>query len=351
MTKKARKKMKKFNGKTKKILMVTASVLTYVFLALCLFVLAIAISSKKDADGAATVFGKQLRFIRSDSMAKSEYTDVSGYKIKDLPKKTLIVVETVPENEEKREKWFSELKVGDVLTFRYVFVSQETVTHRITSIEAKETGGYIIELKGDNAASENSAGTQRIDTSASESPNYVIGKVTGESKILGVLVYALKTPVGIVCIIILPSLIIIGWEVVKIIGVLQEGKRKKAKEESEKQQSEIEALKRQLEALQNAVTNAVAPQTEAKTEKTEKADGAETPAESGGEGQEKAEAETENIEKEERVTETQTDSVAEEGKTERAETPAEEPEKETQAEEKREAGKDEEKIQEQGEVK
>lgn len=256
--------MKKINEKAKKILRIGANVLTYAFLVLCFFTLFIAISSKKDADGAATVFGKQIRIIRSDSMAKSEFTDVSDYKIKDLPIKSLIIVETVPKAEAKREAWFSKLKVGDVLTFRYVFVSQETVTHRITAIEPKEGGGYIIELKGDNAASENGAGTQTIDTSDLESPNYVIGKVTGQSHVLGVLVYALKTPVGIICIVILPCLIIIGLELVRIIGVLQESKRKQAKEDAEKKENEIEELKRQLAALQTAVANTAQPQVEQK---------------------------------------------------------------------------------------
>ncbi|MBQ8229838.1 MAG: hypothetical protein IJZ32_03990 [Clostridia bacterium] len=263
--------MKKINGKAKKILTVGANVLTYAFLVLCCFVLFIAVSSKKDADGAATLFGKQIRIIRSDSMAKSEFTDVSDYKIKDIPVKSLIVVETVPKDEAKREAWFSKLKVGDVLTFRYVFVSQETVTHRITAIEAKEGGGYIIELKGDNAASENAAGTQTIDTSDLQSPNYVIGKVTWNSHALGVLVYALKTPVGIICIVILPSLIIICLEIVRIVGVLQEGKRKKAKEEAEKKENEIEELKRQLAALQTAVANTVQPQEQKQEQPQEQA--------------------------------------------------------------------------------
>ena len=256
--------MKKINGKVKKILKIGANVFTYAFLVLCIFTLFIAVSSKKDSDGAATVFGKQIRIIRSDSMAKSEFTDVSDYKIKSIPIKSLIIVETVPKAEAKREAWFSKLKVGDVLTFRYVFVSQETVTHRITEIQPKEGGGYIIKLQGDNATSESGAGTQTIDTSDLESPNYVIGKVTGQSRALGVLVYALKTPVGIICIVILPCLIIIGLEIVRIIGVLQENKRKQAQEEAEKKENEIEELKRQLAALQTAVANTTQPQVEQK---------------------------------------------------------------------------------------
>lgn len=240
--------------KVKKILGIALNVLLYALLAACLFLLFVSVSSKKDSDGAATVLGKQFRLIRSDSMAESEFTDVSGYDIGSLPIKTLIVVDTVPTDEAEAEEWYASLEVGDVLTFRYVYTAQETITHRITSIEKKETGGYIIELKGDNATSETAAGTQTIDTSVAESPNYVIGKVTGKSYVIGLLIYALKTPVGIVCIVILPCAIIIGLEIVRIVSVITEEKRKKAQEQSEKQESEIEKLKRELAALQNAVS-------------------------------------------------------------------------------------------------
>ncbi|MBQ7879158.1 MAG: hypothetical protein IJ317_00770 [Clostridia bacterium] len=271
--------MKKNDGvkakKRNKILSIIVNVFLYLFLALCIFVLIIAISSKKDVDGAATVFGRQVRLIRSDSMAESEATDVSDFEIKDLPVKTLIFIETVPEDEAERADWYADLEVGDVLTFRYLFVSQETITHRITAITEKETGGYIIELKGDNAASETSAGVQTIDTSETESPNYVIGKVTGSSRVLGLLVYALKTPVGIGCIIILPCVIIIGVEIVRIVSVLSEEKRKKAKEETEKKQDEIDELKQQLAALKAAVDKSQedkAKTVEERPEQTEKSE-------------------------------------------------------------------------------
>ncbi|MBE5751189.1 MAG: hypothetical protein E7357_02125 [Clostridiales bacterium] len=265
--------MMKNNDETKvkkrnRVFSVIINVLLYSFLALCVFLLVIAISSKKDSDGAATVFGRQIRLIRSDSMTESEATDVSEFEIKDLPIKTLIFIETVPEKAEEKEDWYAELEVGDVLTFRYVYVSQETITHRITSITEKETGGYIIELQGDNAASGTHAGVQTIDTSETESPNYVIGKVTGSSRLLGLLVYALKTPVGICCIVIVPCVIVIGIELVRIFSVINEEKRKKAKEETAKKQDEIDELKQQLAALKAAVDKS--QQTDA--EKEEKTD-------------------------------------------------------------------------------
>ena len=265
--------MMKNNDETKvkkrnRVFSVIINVLLYSFLALCVFLLVIAISSKKDSDGAATVFGRQIRLIRSDSMTESEATDVSEFEIKDLPIKTLIFIETVPEKAEEKEDWYAELEVGDVLTFRYVYVSQETITHRIISITEKDTGGYIIELQGDNAASGTHAGVQTIDTSETESPNYVIGKVTGSSRLLGLLVYALKTPVGICCIVIVPCVIVIGIELVRIFSVINEEKRKKAKEETAKKQDEIDELKQQLAALKAAVDKSQQTDVE-KEEKTD----------------------------------------------------------------------------------
>lgn len=229
---------------------IVGNVLLYIFLAFALFSVVLSIATKKDADGAATMFGKQMRIIRSDSMSKCEQTDVSKFEIKDLPVKTLILIETVPENGAAAEAWYAALEEGDVLTFRYKYTEQVTITHRIVRVTEKADGGYLIELAGDNKASEDAL-TQIIDTSKTESFNYVIGKVVWASFPLGWLVYALRTPVVVVCLIILPCLIIIAFEIFKIVSVLGEGKREKAAAEAQKKEDEIEELKRRLAELED----------------------------------------------------------------------------------------------------
>lgn len=228
---------------------IAGNVLLYVVLAIALFVVVLSIATKKDADGAATVFGKQIRIVRSDSMEKCEETDVSGFDIKDLPIKTLLVIDVVPTDAEEAKEWYKAVRVGDVLTFRYKYTEQVTITHRVIKITEKE-GGYIIELAGDNKASEDTL-TQVIDTSDTESYNYVIGKVVWANFPLGWLVYALKTPAVVTCVIIIPCLIIIVLEIVKIVNVLGDGKREKIKEEAQKKDAELEELKRRLAALEN----------------------------------------------------------------------------------------------------
>lgn len=228
---------------------IAGNVLLYVILAIALFVVLLSVTTKKDVDGAATVLGKQFRIVRSDSMASCEETDVSDYKIKDLPVKTLLVIDVVPTETEAAKAWYAKIEEGDVLTFRYQYTEQVTITHRVTKITEKE-GGYIIELAGDNKASEGTL-TQTIDTTDTDSFNYVIGKVVWANFSLGWLVYALRTPAVVVCLIIIPCLIIIVLEIVKIVNVLGAGKREKMQEEAQRKDAELEELKRRLAAIEN----------------------------------------------------------------------------------------------------
>lgn len=218
---------------------------------ICILVIAITVIAKKDSDDTATMFGYQLRFVQSASMEKSDQTDVSDYKIKDIPIKSCIFVKVVPTDDTEKAEWYSTLAVGDVITFKYTYARQETITHRIVQITQNPTGGFIIEFAGDNRSAENGTLTQTIDTSDTESTNYIIGKVTGQNYGLGLLIYAIKSPVGIACIIILPCLIIIAMQVIKIVGIFKKDKHRLLQEEQDKNMLEIEQLKNMIISLQN----------------------------------------------------------------------------------------------------
>ena len=184
-------------------------------------------------------------------MEKCDLTDVSGYEIKDIPTNSMVFIEVVPEDEEEAEKWYADLKIGDVLTFKYVYVTQETITHRITGISPNSYGGYTIRLEGDNKNSDADTLTQTIDTSEKNSPNYIIGKVTGQSYALGTFVTALKSPIGLIFIVIIPALAIVVYEIFKIVTLLTSDKKKKAEEELVQQKSEIDRLKQRLAELES----------------------------------------------------------------------------------------------------
>lgn len=256
-------------SKLKKIGRIARDALLYLFLALCVAAVVLIVTSKKDIDGASELFGYQMRVITTDSMAKCELTDVSDYDIGSLPTRTMIFVKRMPNDEAKADEWYRSLKVGDVLTFRYVYTNQVTITHRIVSIEEKPTGGFIIGLAGDNKNSDSDQLTQVIDTSVENNTNYVIGKVTGKSFLLGFFVSLLKEPLGIIFIVIVPCFIIILLEVIKVIGVLGAEKKKREQDEKQQKDNELEELRRRLAALEAQKSN------ENTEDKNDKEDGAE----------------------------------------------------------------------------
>ena len=238
----------------KRVAVIVANVLIYTFLVVCLFGVSLTLTAKRDADGTVTMFGMQMRYVLSPSMEKCDatYDQIKQYEIKDIPTKSMVFIETVPKDKEAAKEWYEALKVGDVLTFKYVYARQETITHRITEIKPKLDGsGFIINLAGDNTDSDNEKLTQVIDTSIPESPDYIIGKVVGQNYPLGVFVQALNTPIGMVCIIILPALIILLVELIKVINLFSAKKRKKEEKIREEQEEELAELKRRLAELES----------------------------------------------------------------------------------------------------
>lgn len=264
--------------KVLRALQIAGDVLFCLIIAFALFVLIISVSAKRDADGTANVFGYQLRFVRSGSMEKCDQTDVSGYKIKSIPVKSCVFIKKAPapDDQQALNEWCSALSVGDVLTFQYskygaANIQDKVITHRIVKIEPKE-GGYIITLEGDNKNDTGSVGQQVIDTTKADGLDYIIGKVEGQSYFLGLCVYALKSPVGLVFIIIVPCMIVIAYEVIKIITVLNKDKKDRQQQEKTAKEDEIALLRKQLEELQKSGGTAEAPRQNSDAE-TEPSDG------------------------------------------------------------------------------
>ena len=253
-------------GNAKKIGKILADIVVYVFLAVCIFTVVVTVLAKKDVDGAATVFGYQMRVVTSDSMGASEFTDVSEFKVKDIPIRSMVFVKTIPDNPERADNWYRKLQVGDVLTFRYVYTTQVTITHRIISITEKPGGGFVIELAGDNKNSEDGQLTQIIDTSIPNNTNYVIGKVVGQSYAVGVAMTFLQKPVAIVLLIMIPCLVIIFIEAIKIMRILNADKKQKEQDEKIQKDNELEELRRTLAALENQALTDAADQARTKSE-------------------------------------------------------------------------------------
>lgn len=235
---------------TKRILSIVGDVILSIFLIFAIFSCVFVVSMKKSGDGSIKIFGQELRLVLTESMEENELTDVSKYEIKSIPKDSLIGVQTFDEN--NKQEFYDSLKVGDVLTFKYLITSndQVVITHRIIDIEKKsDQKNYIITLRGDNVNEDGSTAIQTIDTTYDETSfNYVIGKVTWVNPVIGYMMTFLKSTYGIVFVVILPSSFIVIYEIFKLISYYTSDKKaeKKAKDE------EIEALKKRLEELETS---------------------------------------------------------------------------------------------------
>lgn len=237
-------------AKMKKISKIVLDILLYFFLAVCIFSVCLTLFSKRGTDGAVQIFGHEMRVVTSESMAKCDLTDVSDYKIKDIPLRSMVFVKLMPDDPAEANEWYAELHEGDVLTFRYVYGTQVTITHRIKSVTEKETGGYIIELTGDNKNSKDGQLTQIIDTSVPNNTNYVIGEVVGQARLLGVIMSFLMKPLGILLAIIVPCFFIMLIEVIKIAKIFDSEKKSKEAAEKEKKEEELADLRRRLAELE-----------------------------------------------------------------------------------------------------
>lgn len=256
-------------AKMKKIGNITLNVLLYIFLAICIMSVFVTLLSKRDSDGTAEIFGYQMRVVTSDSMSKSDSTDVSNCKIKDIPIRSMVFIKVMPDDPSEAEEWYRSLQVGDVLTFRYVYTNQVTITHRIVSITEKETGGFVIKLAGDNKTTKDGQLVQIIDTSVPHNTNYVIGKVTGQAYLLGLIMSVLMQPAGLILAIIIPCLIIIFFEVLKIVKLFTSEKKKREQEEKEKKENELKELRRKLAELEKEKAEFTANSEGNKEDKTE----------------------------------------------------------------------------------
>ncbi len=184
----------------------TRSIVKHLLISVLLFVAAGGIVMMFCLTGESGLFGYQARIVMSSSMAKNPQADVENYDIREIPAESLILIRLVPRKERARDRFYSDLKTGDVLTFSYKIIGGSTVvTHRIRRVEQRN-GGYTIVLCGDNGTH---VGTQTIDTSDTQSPNRVIGKVVFRSHFLGVLLCILRKPQSFVvfCMVVLATML------------------------------------------------------------------------------------------------------------------------------------------------
>lgn len=143
----------------------------------------------------------------------SAYTIVSPSMVPNINVLDVIIITRVSDP--------SKIKVGDVITFNSTDYrsSGVTVTHRVRKIEKTSDGKYLFTTKGDANNTED----------ATRQPfSSIYGKVLIRIPKLGYIQYALSSVLGWILLIIVPTVIIIGLDVVKIIKTIKNDSRVKS---------------------------------------------------------------------------------------------------------------------------
>ena len=214
----------------KKTLKIAGNVILWIFVIFAVFMTVLVFSAQGNKEGLSNIMGKSLVTIQSDSM-KPEF------KTGDL------IIDQVLTNSEK-----TELQPGDIITY-YVDLNGDGIselnTHRI--VDVYEENGYTYYVtKGDNNE------TNPINDKDPVMHPYVLAKYTGvKLGGVGTVISFLQTPVGFLCVIVLPLIVFFLFELYSFIALVirLRGKSGISKEEEEeiKKRAVEEYLRRQQE--------------------------------------------------------------------------------------------------------
>ncbi len=239
--------MAKESGKIGKIFNIIGKVFTalVVIFAACMMVFTILSTTVFNKNDGTDIFGYRFMSVLSNSMSKSEKNanDKVHFSTEDI----IIVKEMKDANKDGRE-----YKAGDIIAFNtYKEGKFVTVTHKI--LEVKNNEGMIEYVTyGTN--------TGAVDDTT-VTPENVIGSYKGKIPKGAMFLAYLKSPLGYIICILIPFLLLIGYNGLNCIILFRRYKREqleemnaeKAKIEAERNQAfemmkELEALKAQMAA-------------------------------------------------------------------------------------------------------
>ncbi|MCR5506172.1 MAG: hypothetical protein K6F07_04170 [Bacilli bacterium] len=243
----------------------------YVFmgalLTLDVFLIIGRVNSSKN--GVSNFFGTQLYTVLTGSMEGSDefYAEHPEFEIKKMPISSAVFVKNAPqpilggEDEATKIKkqqaltnYYTNVKVGDVMTFVFQSNKNYIVTHRV--IEIKENSGvFTITLRGDNPSGDQKVTKNSPTQTVTSDSGLVIGKVTGINVGLGkFIVNYLQNGVAFGCTVLIPAGLILIYEVIKIVLIFMDERKEKLlkehKEASDAKDLELEELRKKVAALE-----------------------------------------------------------------------------------------------------
>jgi signal peptidase I len=187
---------KKQKSKVKKVFDIISTSIVVLLFGFAIFVQIMSIVTKQDNYGVPNFFGIQIVAVQTDSM-EPVYPVNDGLIVKKVDN--------------------TEIKVGDDITFHYeIGTSNVIITHRVGEIKISDDGIYTFICHGINANSSQCEGDCTYQTQTVKE-EWVLGKVVGESAIIGGFYTFVYTYYGLFLLIIIPGAYLIIASIIDLV--------------------------------------------------------------------------------------------------------------------------------------
>jgi len=172
----------------------------FVVILLMMAVLSFFLIQSKISGGAPKIAGYQVYIVLSGSM-RPEFDTGSIAFVREVP--------------------VEEVTVGDIITFRSQFNEDSLTTHRVVNVESNGDLKFI--TRGD---------ANDVNDPNPVSAGQVVGRVTGSVPYVGYLLDFVQTRQGLILLIFIPGVLIIIYELTRIIRYVMAGQQEKTEEKT-----------------------------------------------------------------------------------------------------------------------
>ena len=213
--------------------------------------------SMGNENGGLVLFGKENRIVLTGSMNGTDEfyaTEGANYAIKRIPVHSLVTIERAPDynNEAAIQAFANSIQVNDIITFYHqIGETKYVVTHRVIEIDSSH---MVFTCRGDNPEGDGVVSKYSPTQTVYADGGWLIGKVVSVNHALGTVIYAfVQNKIMLVFIIVVPSALMMIYEIGNIIFYFKGNKKEKIIEENTKKMSEkdleIAKLREELEKL------------------------------------------------------------------------------------------------------
>lgn len=187
----------------KRFVRIAGNVVTALLVLMIAATAVLAISAKRSGDAIPSILGHKVLTVISGSMEPAIHTG------------DVILVKPLLPTDEVHE--------GDIITFRATEKADMLITHRVLG---------AVQVNGQTAAYVTKGDANDTEDPSTVAPSQLVGRYQARIPYYGYVANFVRTPTGVILLVIIPGVILIGSEIRKLYRLLVEAEQAKAKQAS-----------------------------------------------------------------------------------------------------------------------